>query len=71
MDDENYEILMQACPAELQPKVRYFLEFAPHLNCREVPDPYYGGQFGFERVLDLSEAASVGLLELIKKELNQ
>jgi len=32
-----------------------------------VPDPYYGGKYGFERVLDLAEAASVGFLSMLKK----
>jgi protein-tyrosine phosphatase len=49
MDDENYTILMQSCPGDFQEKVRYFMDFAPQLNCREVPDPYYGGHYGFEK----------------------
>jgi protein-tyrosine phosphatase len=32
-------------------------------DAREVPDPYYGGEAGFERVLDLLEDACEGLLE--------
>ena len=39
-----------------------FLEFAPESGTDEVPDPYYGGQEGFERVLDLCEAGARGLL---------
>jgi protein-tyrosine phosphatase len=62
MDDDNYSILMTACPAHHRHKVRYFLDFAPELKEREVPDPYYGGQYGFERVLDMVEAASHGFL---------
>jgi protein-tyrosine phosphatase len=31
----------------------------------EVPDPYYGGDEGFTRVLDMVEAASEGLLQEI------
>lgn len=34
----------------------------------EVPDPYYGGEHGFEAVLDLCEAACRGLLEAIRRE---
>jgi protein-tyrosine phosphatase len=67
MDDENYSILMRACPKQHQDKVRYFLEYAPHLGTREVPDPYYGGEYGFERVLDMVEEASVGLLVALQK----
>jgi protein-tyrosine phosphatase len=32
-----------------------------------VPDPYYGGPDGFERVLDLVEQASMGLLKDIRE----
>ncbi|MBS3964217.1 MAG: low molecular weight phosphotyrosine protein phosphatase [Methylomonas sp.] len=63
MDDENYSHVMEICPDDHQPKVRHFLDYAPHLNEREVPDPYYGGSYGFERVLDLVEAASEGFLK--------
>lgn len=66
MDDENYSILMDACPEKNKHKIKYFLDYAPHLGTREVPDPYFGGQYGFERVLDLVEEASVGFLNALK-----
>ena len=47
--------------------VRLFLEHAPQLGVSEVPDPYLGGEDGFEDVLDLTEEASKGLLQHIKK----
>ena len=65
MDDDNYAALMKACPEQYQDKVRYFLDYAPHLEEREVPDPYYGGKYGFERVLDMVEAASEGFLNTL------
>ncbi len=67
MDDENYENLLDIAPEEQRYKVRLFLEFAPQLPEREVPDPYAGGPEGFERVLDMIEAAAQGLLVEIKK----
>jgi protein-tyrosine phosphatase len=67
MDDENYSILINACPEEYRTKIRYFLDYAPHLNERQVPDPYYGGQYGFERVLDMVEEASVGFLKTLRE----
>ncbi len=67
MDDDNYEILMQASPEQFKYKVKYFLEYAPNLDSREVPDPYYGGKYGFERVLDMVEDASVGFVNSLKK----
>ena len=67
MDDDNYSILIHDCPAEHKTKVKYFLEYAPHLGIREVPDPYYGEKLGFERVLDMVEDASLGFLESLQK----
>jgi protein-tyrosine phosphatase len=37
-------------------------------QAREVPDPYYGGEQGFEQVLDLLEDACAGLLEILLRE---
>ena len=54
---------------EHRDKVRLFLEFAPHLGRREVPDPYYGTDQGFELVLDLVEEAGRGLLDHLRREL--
>ena len=67
MDDENYSILVNACPEQYKPKIKYFLDYAPHLNERQVPDPYYGGQYGFDRVLDLVEEASAGFLAALRE----
>ena len=67
MDQDNYQILMEFCPEQYQHKVKYFLEFAPQLNTLEVPDPYYGGKYGFEKVLDMVEDASVGFLNSLKQ----
>jgi protein-tyrosine phosphatase len=61
MDEDNLERLRHEAPAEHQAKLRLFLEFGGSTE-REVPDPYYGGSAGFERVLDLVEEASRGLL---------
>jgi protein-tyrosine phosphatase len=67
MDDENYAIVINDCPPEHKDKVKYFLDYAPHLGEREVPDPYYGEKLGFERVLDMVEDASHGFLEALQK----
>lgn len=68
MDRDNLAILQSLTPAaEHANKVRLFLEFAPELDEREVPDPYYGGQSGFELVYDLIDAAAQGLLAEIRK----
>ena len=67
MDSENYHNLLRICPAEQQGKLHMFLDFAPHLEETDVPDPYYGGASGFDRVFALVEHASRGLLEDIRK----
>ena len=64
MDDENHDNLMRMSPSDHQHKVRLFLSLAPELHEREVPDPYYGGDQGFEHALDLVQAASRGLREI-------
>jgi protein-tyrosine phosphatase len=67
MDDENRRhVLALAGPAS-RAEVRLFLDYAPEQELREVPDPYYGGATGFERVLDLAEAAALGLLDELKR----
>lgn len=51
-------------------KLRMLMEFARrHPGVTEVPDPYYGGPEGFERVLDMLEDASEGLLETVRAAL--
>jgi protein-tyrosine phosphatase len=67
MDEQNLQFLVEVCPAEYRERIRLFLEFAPHLERREVPDPYYGGSAGFEHVLDLIEEAATGLLEHLRR----
>jgi protein-tyrosine phosphatase len=68
MDRDNLAILTGQCAREHRHKIRLFLEFAPGRE-DEVPDPYYGGGAGFERVLDLVDAASRGLLETLRRNL--
>ena len=62
MDRSNLRHLARVCPKGAESRLRLLLEFAPRVELDEVPDPYYGGAEGFERVLDLAEAAAEGLL---------
>ncbi len=68
MDRDNYHILISQCPERLRRKVRLFLEFASQVPERDVPDPYFGGDKGFDRVLDMVEFAATGLLEVIREQ---
>jgi protein-tyrosine phosphatase len=67
MDDDNLltmRNLARSAPAaaRIEPLMRYGRRF----SLREVPDPYYGGESGFEHVLDLLEDACGGLLESLR-----
>jgi len=66
MDQLNHVTLVDQADAEYHDKIHLFLEFASGPE-DDVPDPYYGGAKGFERVLDLVENASRGLLETLKE----
>jgi protein-tyrosine phosphatase len=68
MDRSNLEDLAAQCEPAQSHKLRLFLDFAPDLGRQEVPDPYYGGITGFERVLDLIEEAAKGLLADIRQQ---
>ena len=66
MDRDNLRGLAEICPVGSEHKLHLFLSYAPNMETDEVPDPYYGGPTGFERVLDMVEEASNGLLQDIQ-----
>jgi protein-tyrosine phosphatase len=66
MDRSNHRHLQRLCPKGEERRLRLFLDFAPDLGLTDVPDPYYGGEQGFEAVLDLIEAGARGLLRHIR-----
>lgn len=66
-DGHNLADLHVLCPAEHQHKLQLLLSFSDNAE-QEVPDPYYGGDQGFEQVLDLVESACDGLLAQYQKE---
>ena len=65
MDRSNLANLKQQSHRQYAGKIRLFLEFAWGTDLSEVPDPYYGGEKGFDFALDLIEDASQGLLQHI------
>ena len=68
MDQDNYMSLSEICPQGSEQKIHLLMDYAPSFRTREVPDPYYGGGIsGFEKVFDMVEAATAGLLEEIKQ----
>jgi low molecular weight protein-tyrosine phosphatase len=67
MDRGNLAILQNLAPPDSGIQAQLFLEFARHHAESEVPDPYYGSEDGFERVLDMVEDAAQGLLQEIRQ----
>lgn len=63
-DKDNLRDLIHRCPVEHQYKLSLFLSFGCS-DYQEIPDPYYGGDQGFELVLDLIEQASEAILEQV------
>ncbi len=70
MDKANYrDILALDSEKIYTDKVKLMGDFANNYSTKEVPDPYYGGQAGFEQVIDLLIDSCEGLLIYIKKTL--
>jgi protein-tyrosine phosphatase len=72
MDHENYQNVMKLAGSEEErAKVRKFTDFCTQHNHREVPDPYYGDDNGFQLVADLIEDGATGLFDHVKNCLKQ
>lgn len=67
MDNMNLVMLERLRPENAQSHLGLFLDFAELHKEYEVPDPYYGGADGFEKVLDMVEDAANGLLKHIRE----
>ena len=68
MDRSNYVNLIHLAGEQYQHKIHLFLNLSPDCARDEVPDPYYGGDHGFDQVLDLIEQASKDLLDHIVRQ---
>ena len=68
LDRSNLRELIARAPAEdAAETVRLLREFDPAAGGDlDVPDPYYGGDRGFETVLDMVEAACRGLIDELR-----
>jgi len=62
MDRSNLHDLEALKTRDYRGHLGLFLDLAPSIGVREVPDPYDGGPDGFDRVLDLIEAAGDALV---------
>ncbi|GIZ13396.1 low molecular weight protein-tyrosine-phosphatase [Pseudomonas sp. NCCP-436] len=68
MDESNLRNLQAMRPDDASADLDLYLR-RYSLALDEVPDPYYGGEDGFEQVLDLIEQASEALLSEVRKRL--
>lgn len=68
MDRQVMSHLQDICPVDKACRLTLFMSFCVHSEDLDIPDPYYGGREGFERVLDLIEAASEGLIRAVEQQ---
>lgn len=72
MDRSHQRTLHTIRPQGTGPeKIRLLLEFASHRAADDVPDPYYGGPDGFEKVFDMIEDSCNGLLDYVRQRLEE
>ena len=68
MDNSNYrDILSLDKQGQYTGKVKLMCDFCRHHSDTEVPDPYYGGEAGFDYVISLLTDACEGLLDTVTK----
>lgn len=63
MDHDNLALLERNAQPRLHAKLGLFMSYSSRFDTDEMPDPYYGGEHGFELVLDMAEDAVRGLFE--------
>jgi protein-tyrosine phosphatase len=70
MDRGHLRMLKNMAPPDAKARLGLFLEASAKFQHEDVPDPYYGGVEGFERVLDMVEEAAERWLDRIEAELD-
>jgi protein-tyrosine phosphatase len=71
MDWDNLALVEERCPPGARQKVQLLMSLAPDAASTVVPDPYYGGDAGFEEVLDLCEQACAALVAQLPQRLGR
>ena len=69
MDERNRENALRMAPQGAKASLKLIMDYAPDYGLREVPDPYYGGDEGFTRVLDMLDHAAQALITDLKRQL--
>jgi len=67
MDEDNLALLQDMQPENSRAELGLFMNYSRVSPGASVPDPYYGGSMGFERVLDMLDEAAKGLLEELRR----
>lgn len=67
MDKQNLGDVARLAGANYEGTLRLFLDFAPEMKGAEVPDPYYGGEDGFNQVLEMLDAGCIGFLNHLRR----
>ena len=68
MDRANLAAMQALAPGRQRIKAQLFLEYAGHGSMLDVPDPYYGDEADFRRVVDLVEEGSRGLVARLRDQ---
>ncbi len=66
MDRDNLNTLRAICPHDAKAKLQLLLDYHPDESVYDVPDPYYGGELGFTKVIHLIEDAVDSLIDQIR-----
>ncbi|MBS3797574.1 low molecular weight protein-tyrosine-phosphatase [Pseudoalteromonas sp. BDTF-M6] len=57
MDEQNYQDVLAMQPSDATASIKRLLDYHPDPKFAQVPDPYYGGQAGFDAVIAMCETA--------------
>lgn len=71
MDERNRADALRLAPRDAKASLRLIMDYAPEYGLSEVPDPYYGGDEGFLRVLDMLDHAAQALVIELRQHLAQ
>jgi protein-tyrosine phosphatase len=70
MDRSHLRLLKAMAPPGSKARIGLFLDVSTSWKGEDVPDPYYGGPDGFERVLDMVEEAAQAWLDVVAAEVD-
>jgi len=68
MDRSNLTELKRHCPQGARAQIELVMNLVPDYGVDEVPDPYYGGDEGFKRVLDMLDCAADRLIAELQQQ---